>query len=142
MPVLTDIAQAIVDELNAQPFSQAFTAVRTYVPRAALEDLQVLRVSVVPRSFKPSVATRGKRHREVGLDVGIQRRLADPDNLLEIDALVAFVEEVVDFLEGRRLAAAEAGFLGIDSEPTVAVEHLDQKGVFTSVLTVRYRTLR
>ena len=140
--VLVDIAQAVVEDLNAQPFSQAFTAVRSYVPRAALEDLDVLRVSVVPRSTRPGLAARGRRQREVAIDVGIQRRLADPDNLAEIDALVAFVEEVVDSLEGRRLTAAGAGFLEIENEPAVAVEHLDQKGVFTSVITVRYRAWR
>ena len=143
MPVLSAIAQAVADELNAQPFSQAFTACRHYRPQFSLEELATLRVSVVPRSLTLATASRAKSTWEVAVDVAIQRRLLDPSNILEIDTLVGLVEEAIAFLDGRRLAGyPQAAFVGIENDPAYAVEHIDELGVFTSVVTVRYRVMQ
>ena len=143
MPVLADIARAVADELNAQPFSQAFTACRHYRPQFGLDELAVLRVSVVPRSLTLATASRARSTWEVAVDVAIQRRLLDPGNIVEIDTLVALVEEVIAFVDGRRLAAyPQAAFVGIENDPAYALDHMDELSVFTSVVTVRYRVLR
>ena len=143
MPVLADIARAVADELNAQPFGQAFTACRHYRPQFGLEELATLRVSVVPRSLTLATASRARSTWEVAVDVAIQRRLLDPGNIVEIDTLVALVEEVIAFVDGRRLAAyPQAAFVGIENDPAYALDHMDELSVFTSVVTVRYRVLR
>ncbi len=46
--VITDLADAVVDKLNAASLSQSFTAERAYVPIHQLEQLSDLKVSVVP----------------------------------------------------------------------------------------------
>lgn len=143
MPVLAEIAQTVANELNTQPFSQAFTACRYYRPQFSLEELAALRVSVVPRSLTLAPATRAKSTWEVAVDIAIQRRLLDPGNIIEIDTLVSLVEEVIAFLDGRRLAAyPQAAFVGIENDPAYAVEHIDELSVFTSVVTVRYRVMQ
>jgi len=143
MSVLSRLAQAVADELNAQPFSQAFTACRHYRPRFELDELAMLRVSVVPRSLTLAPATRARSTWEVAVDVAIQRRLQVPGNILEIDTLASLVEEVIAFLDGRRLAAyPQAAFVGIENDPAYAVEHIDELSMFTSVVTARYRVMQ
>jgi hypothetical protein len=143
MPVLPEIAQRVADELNGQPFGQAFTAQRHYRPQFSLEELATLRVSVVPRSLTLATASRAKSTWEVAVDVAIQRRLQDPGNIPEIDTLVALVEEVIAFLDGRRLAAySQATFVGVENDPAYALDHMDELSVFTSVVTVRYRVMQ
>jgi len=143
LSVLANIAQAITDGLNAQPFSQAFTACRHYRPQFGLEELAVLRVSVVPRSLTLAPTSRARSTWEVAVDVAIQRRLLDPGNIVEIDTLASLVEEVIAFLDGRRLAAyPQAAFVGIENDPAYAVEHIDELSMFTSVVTARYRVMQ
>jgi len=143
MPVLSEIAQAVANELNTQPFSQAFTAQRHYRPQFGLEELAALRVSVVPRSLTLATASRAKSTWEVAVDVAIQRRLQDPGNIPESDTLVSLVEEVIAFFDGRRLGACpQATFIGVENDPAYAVEHIDELSVFTSVVTVRYRVMQ
>ena len=143
MSVLAEIAQAVADELNAQPFSQAFNACRHYRPQFSLEELTTLRLSVVPRSLTLATTTRAKSTWEVAVDVAIQRRLLDPSNIVEIDTLVGLVEEVIALLDGRRPAGCpQAAFIGIENDPAYALEHMDELSVFTSVVTVRYRVMQ
>jgi len=97
----------------------------------------------VPRSLTLATASRARSTWEVAVDVAIQRRLLDPGNIVEIDTLVALVEEVIAFVDGRRLAAyPQAAFVGIENDPAYALDHMDELSVFTSVVTVRYRVLR
>jgi hypothetical protein len=51
MAVILDIADAVVDQLNATTFSQALTAERHYQPRFELSEMTELKVSIVPRSI-------------------------------------------------------------------------------------------
>jgi hypothetical protein len=48
MSVITDVAEAIVAELNAATFSQPVNAVRAYLPQYKLTEMQSLHVTVVP----------------------------------------------------------------------------------------------
>ena len=47
MPSTADIAAAVVAELNATTFSQPFTAVRAYLPRYELGEMDDLHITVV-----------------------------------------------------------------------------------------------
>ena len=80
------------------------------------------------------------------IDIGIQQRLQPTEPSHEqgqIDALLDLVEEIVDHLRFERLVDfPEAAWAGIEHEPVVATEHLDQHRQFTSILTVTYRVLR
>lgn len=137
------LADALVTALNDESFSQAFTAVRSYLPAFELEDLADLRVSVVPHGQAIEKEARGIVRWQCVMDVGIQKRV-DPDTLAEGDVLAALVEEMCEFLLDTRLAIS--GTEGIplltESEPFVVVEHLDAYRVFTSIIGVTYRVVR
>ena len=47
---IIELADAIVEQLNAHEFSETFTAERGYLPTFDLPDLNSLKVTVVPSS--------------------------------------------------------------------------------------------
>ena len=58
MSLIIDIADAVVARLNAGQFSRPLEAVRRYRPVFDLQELQTLRVSVVPKSVSIATAAR------------------------------------------------------------------------------------
>ncbi|MBW1649016.1 MAG: hypothetical protein JRJ72_13110 [Deltaproteobacteria bacterium] len=145
MSLATDIADAVVAELNAAPagtFSQPFTAQRRVLPEFDLEDLAQLKVSVVPKSVEITGSTRAASQYEIAVDVGVQKKLGK-DLDAEVAALGTLVDEMADFLRGRTLDQAPfAVWVGIRNDPVYAPEHLAERRVFTSVLTVTYRAMK
>jgi hypothetical protein len=140
--MIIQIADALVAELNAGTFSQTFTAERAYVPRFNLEEMAELRVTVVPKGVEITGGTRAKSVHDYRIDIGVQKKL-DSDDLAGVDALMAFVEEIADYLRFRRLEGApEAHWLGIENGPIYVTGHLHEMRLFTSVLTVTYRVMR
>ncbi len=146
MPLITDIADAVVTEVNTpgsvSPLEGVAVAVRQYRPRKELKDLKVLAVTVVPKAVEVGGATRGTQQFDCEIDVAVQQKLAD-DSDTAIDPLVQKVEQLIDYLSRRRLAALpEVVPVKVQNNPIYAVEHLDELRVFTSVITITYRALR
>lgn len=142
MAVITDIADAVVTELNGHTFSQAFTAVRHYRPLFNLADMQSLHVTVVPKAVSVERLDRTSHQEDYQVDVAVQKKVDAVDNTT-LDPLTALVQEVADFLRGRRLAGLPAAICVADrNEPIYAPEHLDDLRQFTSVLTFTYRVVR
>ena len=138
---VTDIADAVVFELNGGSFSQAFTAERAYQPVFDLKDMKDLHVTVVPKSVTTAMASRADDQVDCAVDIGIQKKLTSGDNA-EIDALMALVQEIAGFLNRRPLAAAgDVVWVQTTNEPIFSPEHLEQLRQFTSVLTVTYRVI-
>lgn len=151
MSTITAIADAVAARLNAGTFTMPFTAVRRYQPVFALEDLATLRVSVVPRSLTIVGASRQTSQFDAQIDIVVQKRLSPAPGTsggaasdeAEIDALLALLEEIADWLRFARLTTTpEAVWVGVAQEPVLAGEHLEQHRQFTSTLTVTYRVLR
>jgi len=140
---VTDIADAVVAEMNGQAFSQAFTAERKYQPTYELPDLQTLHVTVVPKSVTTAVASRSDDQVDYAVDVGVQKKFSAGDAAdTEADELMALVEEIAAFLNRRPLAAAPGVvWVRTQNEPIFSPEHFEQLRQFTSVLTVTYRAL-
>jgi len=145
MSLATDIADAVATELNAAPggtFSQPFSAVRRVLPEFDLEYLAELKVSVVPKSVEITGSTRAASQYEVAVDVGVQKKLGK-DLDAEVAALGTLVDEVADYLRRRTIDQAPfAVWVGIRNEPVYVSEHLAERRVFTSVLTVTYRAMK
>jgi hypothetical protein len=139
MPAITQrIADAILSELVGHTFSSTFTAARKYVPQFDLRDIDGIQISVVPRSVTIANADRSRTSHEVSVDVAVQRKVT---NVLpsEIDPLMDLVQEVADFLTRLRLSnALHASWLRIANTPIYSPEHMVEKRMFTSVLTVTY----
>ena len=141
MATVTAIASAVAARLNAAAFTQPLTAEVVFRPIFDLKNLRDLKVSVVPLAVSLAVAGRGALRRQVQVDIGIQRRLADES---EIGALLDLVEEVTQCfgIGGRLPDCAEAVCTGIENEPVYAPEHIEQYRQFTSVVTLTFEVVR
>ena len=142
MAIVTDIADAVVTELAGGAFSQPVSAVRRVLPEYELADMKDLRVTVVPAAMEISGASRSLSQHDVRVDVGIQKKLGK--NLdTEVALLLGLVDEIAEFLKRRPLQTAPwAVWVRTLNEPVYAPDHLAEKRLFTSVLTLTYRVLK
>lgn len=141
MPLTVEIADAVVAELNTSNFSQEFEAQRHYRPIFDAAQLKTLRVSVVPKKIEITSLARNRNQYDVGIDIAVQKKL-DSDTNEEIDPLMQLVEEIGEFFRLRPLASVPATWIKTENVPIYGLEHLDQQRVFTSVLTLTFRTAR
>ena len=142
MAVITDIADAVAAEINAGSFSQPVDAKREYLPHFDLEDMQTLRVTVVPKSVTTLPGGRGHNQHDYAIDVAVQQKLQTADNT-EIDALMLLVDEIGDHFRFKRLSSyPNAMWLKTENQPVYAQEHLQEMRQFTSVLTLTFRVMR
>lgn len=144
--LITQIAQAVTDALNAgvaeDAFSVPFNAERAYLAVYELPEMADLKVTVVPKRRTIAGGTRGASQQDVAVDIAVQKRVS-PADLEESDALVALIESIGNYLRFKRLELGDvsASWLSIEHEPVYAPEHMEQMNQFTSVLTVTYRLL-
>ena len=142
MAVITDIAEAVKDELNGASLSQEFTAERCYQPAFELAEMKTLHVTVVPKGMTVEPASRSLIQDDYQIDVAVQKKLNAADNA-ELDELMGLVEEIGDFFRRRRLdAVPDAVCVKIENVPIYAPEHISELRGFTSILTLTFRVLR
>lgn len=140
MALLIDVANAVVAELNSSViWPEGVAAVMNLKPEFELKDLKKLKVTVVPKALKFTGETRRNGGREVKVDIGIQRKTADPAILAE---LLQFVEDIAGLFERKRLSQYQhAVCVGIENDPVYDPEHLRQMRQFTSVITLTFKVL-
>jgi len=141
MALVIDIADAVKAELAEGSFSQEFTPERRVLPDFELAEMAGLKVTVVPKGVEIAGASRSLSQHDVQIDVGVQKKLlAGTDLDTEVAALCGLVEEIAAFLKGRWLTGA--AWVRTANEPVYSLEHLAEKRLFTSVLTVTYRAMK
>ena len=138
--VAVDIAEAVKDEINDNTFSVAITATRAFVPHFDLKDMAALHVTVVPMTLDVAAASRGAATNNVDVDVVVQK-IVDPDSIAAVDALMSIVQEIADFFRLRRLTEYSASWVGT-RQVLFSPEHMNEKRLFTNVLTFTFRTVR
>jgi hypothetical protein len=139
--VLTDIADAVVAELNAGSFGQSFTAQRAYLPVFDLAEMKDLHVTVVPKGLATTPFGRDSSQSDYAIDIGIQKKLSGT-TAADIDPLMALVEEIGRFFRQRRLASyPDAIWVRTEHPHLYAPEHLSELRQFTSVLTLTFRVV-
>ena len=140
--VTVEIADAIVAELNAATsgtFSAAFTAARHYLPVFPLKEMGNLHVSVVPKAIGEEIHTRDQGFGTYSVDIAVQQKVT-PATLAELDALVLLVEEIAAFFRLRRLTQYQvAAWVGTEPAPLYSMDDLDERQLFTSVMTLSYQ---
>lgn len=149
--MIAELADAVVETLNDATFSQPFEAVRTYLPISTQQDLQTLRVTVVPLGPTVEGESRSSASIDLPVQIGVQKKL-DSDSNDDIDPLVSLAEEIADFwlpASGDRPMLAfgdgdanAAYCISLSHEFVAAVEHLDNMRVLTCVMTVTFRKVR
>ena len=137
---IIDVAEAIVAELNAATFSQPLAAERGYLPTFDLQEMNELKVTVVPKEDDGKLDTRNQSTHDYAIDIGIQKKPPNIDNT-ELDPLMLLTQEIADhFLFGKQAAGATL------ISPTVRIlylqEHLQKLRQFTSVVTLTFRGWR
>jgi len=137
---ILELADLLVAELNAYSFSQAFQAVRGYLPTFELTELNALKVTVVPKQDEGKLDTRSSSAHEFAIDIGIQEKPPTIDNA-DLDPLMYLTQEISDyFLFGKRpggttLIAPQVRILYLQ-------EHLHKFRQFTAVLTLTFKGWR
>jgi hypothetical protein len=141
--LLIDTADALVTTLNdasaAETLSQSFTAVREYLPRAELKDMDTLHVTVAPATTRVEMVTRGgARDYMLTIDIGIQKRSkeADTNDDQDIyDPMVQLVEEIDMLLLGQVITVGSNKLhcLTVEEREAFNFEHLNTFRQFTSV---------
>ncbi len=143
---LIAIADAVVDSLNetsgSGAFSQSLSAERHYQPVFDLPEMNDLHVSVVPKGVEVLASSRNQNQHDYAIDIGVQQKVADDT---EADALMTLAEEIADHFRLGRVQVDGVGsvpVLKVSTEPVFAPEHLTEKRVFTSIITLTFRVLR
>lgn len=149
--IIIQIADAVTVELNETEWSLPFRATRVYVPVHELRDLSVLAVTVVPKSLKPRLLNRaGANMYDYFIDIGIQQvigvgPMTDSEINAAADPLMALAEEIVGsfFLEDLKVSFTPLPKC-IDAEnvPIYHPSDIDEKRLFTTVVTLNYRVGR
>lgn len=125
--------------------SAQFTPSRRYAPVFKLADLAALKVSVVPADEEETFISRAIEQNDVDIDIAVQKKLSNPENLVELDALMQVVEDVKHLfkqLSARQLPITKGGLIKISSSPLYVPSHLRQKQAFTSVRRITWRVGR
>ena len=142
MKLAIDIADAIVTELDGNIFSEPVVVTRRVLPEYEIADLKALTVTVVPKSVGINNITRQSSSFEVAVDVGIQQKIGK-DTDTEVARLSDMVTEIVAFMNRRKLTNQPAAvFVSIANEPVYAPEHLSEKRLFTSIVTLHYKVIQ
>lgn len=144
MGLVIDIADAVAAEINAAGILPGVTAQRRVLPAFELEQLAELKVTVVPRGVQITGSTRSTSQYDATVDIGVQQKLAPgSDEETEVAGLSTLVDQIADYLRQRPLATAPTvSWVSTTNDPVYAPQHLLEKRVFTSVLSVTYRTIR
>ncbi|MFI4860256.1 MAG: hypothetical protein ACIAXF_06195 [Phycisphaerales bacterium JB063] len=142
MPTRPDeLAQLVTDHLAAQTFSEVVTVSRAYRPRVDRAAMEGTVITVVPRSAEDTLSSRAIVARDIEIDVAVQARLTGQPHSerdADIDQLMFLVSEVGNALRGVQQGPTQ--WKAQRNDPIYAPEHLDQHEVFTSLITVTYRT--
>jgi len=142
LATVLQIADSVTAKLNAAELSQVFTAERLYVPDFDLQDMRELRVSVVPRELTILAHDRTTSKYNARIDVAVQRKFEQGSNV-EIDPLVALVEEIADLFRLKRLESMpEARCIQVEHPVIYSAEHWEQLRQFTSLLTLTFQLAR
>ena len=138
MSRITQIAQAVTDELNNGNFPVPLHATRHYQPVYELQEMQSLHITVVPRGVVSSVLDRSRAQHDVQVDIAVQKKFtADTPEVL--DPLMDLVQQIADYFQMRPLPGVGALWVKTENKPIYAPEHMQELRQFTSVLTLTYR---
>lgn len=140
MTIRTDIAEAVTNTLNAGSFTPAFTAERSRLPVHDVRSLKGLTVMVVPKGLDEQPANRTDTQIDVSVDVAVQQK-CDRSNEA-VDRLADLVEQIIRYMRRRPLTGATyARYLSTENAMPYYPPHLEDEGVFTSVITLTYRVI-
>jgi hypothetical protein len=136
------VADAIVSELNAGTWTKSFTSERVFTADIRIEEKGTLIVLVRGVSEKPRTVARGKKIKDVVIEIFATIRFpstedrAVPTNA-DIDPYVEFLEELAGHFDKARLADIPAAFVeSAKSLPSYDEKHLAERLQWTGVVSL------
>lgn len=148
MSVLTDISDAVADELNSQTWLLDFQAKRMNVPRIKREEASNLHVTVSPKSRSLKAFNRSRVLETIEVYIGIQQGLAGDQNS-QSDPLISLGEMIDEyFLYGRKLASYSGAtctmstFGSGQDSPFMSTKDEDGLLMYTGVVTLAFQLMR
>ncbi|MDD3587320.1 MAG: hypothetical protein PHQ75_09060 [Thermoguttaceae bacterium] len=142
MSIATDLADAVLQEINAKEnWPIPFTASRIAVPRKEIKELNEISISVIPSSVQYQREARDYMRFTITIDIGIQKHL-DGNETDAVCELGTLVDEIAKYMTGRKLTKIpSAKNIGTSNDPLYIQEHILQKRVFTSVISLKYQKI-
>jgi len=137
---IIQLADAIVLYLNEEAATlgtTGTTAVRSYLPRYELKDMDTLHLTVVPRTAAQQKAGRRNVQEDLAIDVAVQKRFTEATKTEEIDALVHIVQTIFDSFVDMQIGDYSA--IVVVNDPIYSPEHFEKFQQFTSVITVSFQ---
>ena len=136
---MTDVAQAVADEIDAETWSLAVTAERRSTVQYTLEELETLRVPVIAVSTDSEQFTRGSKVTIVEVDIGVMKKLDAIDNS-GVDPYVELAEEIAAYFHQRRLPGLTRAMCTVSRpDPAYDIEDLEKARYFKSILRLEFR---
>jgi hypothetical protein len=137
---LIEIADALVVALAASTFSQSISVARKYLANYEIKDLEpTVVVTVIARSSNSSAASRTTCQYDHTIDLAVQKKISGSDE--DLDALTGLVDEIEKSLRLHTLTTASgqtAKWTAASSDAACDLKHLEEKRVFTSVMSLTY----
>ena len=148
---LVELAKQVVTDLNAGTFETTFTASRSYVPRASLEDTGTLKVLVTMSGWRAAPDNRAEWDYEYDIDVGVLFRAAASGGVeatTTFDTYVRLLEQISDLFRFTRPAVTSTPYwletisYGGPSGLPYFPDHIEQFNQFTGVVRLTFRGMR
>lgn len=133
------LSKQLAESLNGSSFIQPFTASARVLPEHELSALKNLTISVVPKSVEIINLTRAASNLEIEIDIAVQKKVTAQIDT-DVESLLSMVTEIIDFVNRRNIG--EAKFIKVSNDPIYSPEHLNEKRLFTSLITVTYLRMR
>ena len=134
------LADAIVLYLNEEAATlgtTGTTAVRSYLPRYDLKDMDTLHLTVVPKTAAQQKAGRRNVQEDLAIDIAVQKRFTEATKTEEIDALVHIVQTIFDSFVDMQVG--DYSVMAVVNDPIYSPVHMEQYNQFTSVITVSFQ---
>lgn len=140
---LIEIADKVVERLNAltPAPSPAVGAARRYVPYLQAKDCRERKVTVMAAGRGRERANRGEENKSFSIHIGVQQQIESPEDAEQIDGLMAFIEELDDWLRNHTFRLADGGevfWAASENDPAYDPRGLLVDGLFTSVLVTTW----
>lgn len=131
------LQQAVVDELNNHTFSMTgFDAKKSYVPETTLEELEDLKIFVLPGdTVKLGRLNRDTLSDILKVEIGVVQRLRDG---VTIEDLLSFVNEVGRHFFEKDLPGYRAADENVEIMP-YDYDQLNQNNTVLSLITLTYK---
>lgn len=146
--ILSDIADAIVDELKANDWTSPapVAPIRQNKPHLKREDMTRINLVVTAKSRRTERITRDKRKHSVVVLVGIQTSLDGVEND-ESDQLIELGEEIEEHFSGWSMSTTpfakvvDSQFGNGDESPFFADRDEDSMMIYTGVIRLELETI-